>query len=78
MVRGFGFAVLAAVCGASAAGAADCPREAFADVGGKPIWKAKGALAFKSGLMIDADGAPNAYGPDGKGKNGSSGPWGSL
>lgn len=58
--------VLVATCGTFAAFAAE-PCEKHAEVGSVTVWKAKGALVYSGGLAIDADGAPNAYGPDGKG-----------
>lgn len=42
---------------------------AFATIGGRDVTydKAKQILSWTSGLTIDADGAPNAYGPSDKG-----------
>jgi hypothetical protein len=49
----------------------DDPRELVVQVGPVPVWKVPGteALAYESGLAIDADGAPDAYGPDGRGRD---------
>ena len=60
--------------------ALDCPKDRVKDVGGVEVSRlgaaavslpssapAAAALFFKSGLMIDEDGAPDAYGPGGKG-----------
>jgi hypothetical protein len=52
------------VCGAWAAAQ---PCEKAATVGGVTVFRVNRALTYSSGLQIDADGAPNAYGPDGKG-----------
>lgn len=32
-----------------------------------PVWQLSGAVLFTAGMTIDADGAPNAYGPKNKG-----------
>lgn len=32
-------------------------------IGGVPVWKAKGAVFYVSGMAVDADGAPKAYHP---------------
>ena len=50
---------------------AECPRESVVKVGPVEVWRVPGtaALIYESGLMIDADGAPDAYGPDGKGRD---------
>lgn len=43
--------------------------ETLATVGSKSVWwnSDKTAFCYQSGLAIDADGAPNAYHPEGKG-----------
>jgi len=56
-------AVAALSCGAAAAQ----PCEKLTNVGSVTVFKSPTALIYSSGLAIDADGAPNAYGPDGKG-----------
>ena len=46
----------------------DCPREPLLRVGAVEVFELPGGvLRFDSGLMIDADGAPNAYHPQGRG-----------
>lgn len=49
----------------------DDPRELVVQVGPVPVWKLPGteALAYESGLAVDADGAPDAYGPEGRGRD---------
>lgn len=56
--------VLSLACGVTAAAQ---PCEKATTIGSTTVFRASGALVYSSGLMIDADGAPNAYGPDGKG-----------
>ena len=56
--------VLSLACGVTAAAQ---PCEKATSIGPVTVFRANGALVYSSGLMIDADGAPNAYGPDGKG-----------
>ncbi len=52
------------ICGAAAAE----PCETLTSIGAVTVFKSpNGAFIYASGLAIDADGAPNAYGPDGKG-----------
>jgi hypothetical protein len=60
---------VATVCaGPAAVAAAECPRKPLVAVGPVQVWKtSSGAVAFRGALQIDADGAPNAYGPEGKG-----------
>lgn len=51
--------VLCLGCGAAAAQ----PCELATTVGSVDVFRVAGALLYASGLAIDADGAPNAYGP---------------
>ncbi|MBL8949138.1 MAG: hypothetical protein JNK82_00075 [Myxococcaceae bacterium] len=51
------------ICGAAAAQ----PCEKLLTVGAVDVFKSPTSLTWSAGLAIDADGAPNAYGPDGKG-----------
>jgi hypothetical protein len=62
--------VVAALCGPVAAWAGEaCAREPLTTVGSSTVWWSSGKSAFfyQGGLAIDADGAPNAYHPEGKG-----------
>lgn len=65
--------VVASLCGpvaALAAGAgSECSRDQLITVGSSTVWWGAGKSAFfyQGGLAIDADGAPNAYHPEGKG-----------
>lgn len=45
------------------------PKTALFDIGGETVWQLAGQSAFfyKSGMSINADGAPNAYHPQDKG-----------
>jgi hypothetical protein len=57
--------LLSAVCSLAAAAQ---PCETVMSVGSATVVRSPGgALVYRGGLMIDADGAPTAYGPDGKG-----------
>ena len=55
----------AAVLSLSAAGAEPC--SSLIRIGEVEVFQLGDALAWESGLMIDADGAPNAYHPGGEG-----------
>jgi hypothetical protein len=63
-----------------------CPKELIVELASVTVWKLPGgtAIAFKSGMMIDADGAPKAYHQeDGKALDllanaGSEGQWTAL
>jgi len=61
--------VLAVLSQAPGGAQAGCAREPVAQVGPVPVWRVPGtaALVYESGLAIDADGAPDAYHPDGQG-----------
>lgn len=57
---------VAALCGTQAAAQDAC--EPVLKVGATQVFgDPRGVLIFEAGLAIDADGAPNAYHPDGKG-----------
>ncbi len=62
-----GCVLCAALCGRAASAQEAC--DEVAKVGDRPVFAtAAGVLVFEGGLMIDADGAPNAYHPEpGKG-----------
>jgi hypothetical protein len=49
-----------------ASGPPGCPKDLVAELVGTTVWKLPGgtAIAFKSGMLIDADGAPKAYHKD--------------
>ncbi len=59
------FAVISSVLCAAAAAAQPC--ETVTTIGPVTVKRTQGALVYSGGLAIDADGAPNAYEPDGKG-----------
>jgi len=61
-----GFIVATAVATSSVA--AECPRKLVLDYKGVQVWRSGPAIGFaRSGLAVDADGAPNSYRVDGDG-----------
>ncbi len=47
----------------AAQSANDCPAKELLRIGGTPVLSVSGAIAWKAGMSVDADGAPKAYHP---------------